>query len=167
MSKTSENLKAAFAGESQANRKYLAFARKADAEGLPGVAKLFRATAYAETIHALREFGNLGGIGSTADNLKAAIEGETYEYTTMYAEFLETAKQEGNKDAVKTFHWARLVEEIHARIYEKALEAVARGEDFKIPGIYVCEKCGTIEFGEPPEKCPVCGHSKGYFRWME
>jgi rubrerythrin len=167
MGKTEENLKTAFAGESQANRKYLAFAMKADSEGLNGIAKLFRATAHAETIHALRELRNLGGVGATAENLETAIAGETYEFTEMYATFLEEAKKEGHKDAVRTFAWAKMVEEIHAKFYKSALEAVRKGEDLKLMGVYVCEKCGNIEFGQPPEKCSVCNHPREYFKWID
>jgi rubrerythrin len=167
MSRTEENLKAAFAGESQANRKYLAFARKADAEGYNGIAKLFRAAAHAETIHALREFDDLGGVKTTADNLRAAIEGETYEYTDMYVRFLDEARAEGVKEAARTFAWAKAVEEIHARLYQAALEAAERGEDFRIKGIWVCGKCGNIEFGDAPEKCRVCGHPREIFESID
>jgi rubrerythrin len=164
MSRTEENLKAAFAGESQANRKYLAFAHKADAEGYNGIAKLFRAAAHAETIHALRELNDLGGVGSTAENLRGAIEGETFEYTDMYARFLEEARSEGVKDAARTFAWAKAAEEVHARLYKMALEAADRGEDLKVHGAWVCRKCGNIEFGEAPEKCSICGHPREWFQ---
>jgi rubrerythrin len=163
MSRTEENLKAAFAGESQANRKYLAFAQKADADGYNGIAKLFRAAAHAETIHALRELNDLGGVQSTAENLRAAIEGETYEYTDMYARFLEEASSEGVKGAARTFAWAKAAEEVHARLYKMALEAADRGQDLKIPTAWVCRKCGNIEFGAAPEKCPICGHPREWF----
>lgn len=167
MSHTEENLKTAFAGESQANRKYLAFAHQADADGFNGTAKLFRAAAHAETVHALRELRNLGGVKSTAENLRAAIEGETYEYTDMYARFLDEAKSEGMKDAVRTFAWAKAAEEVHARLYKMALEAADRGEDLKVPRAWVCEKCGNIEFGEQPEKCTICGHPKEWFKAVD
>ena len=168
MDKTQENLKAAFAGESQANRKYLAYARKADAEGFNGIAKLFRAAAHAETVHALREFQDLGGVRTTAENLKDAITGETYEYTDMYARFLEEAVSEGVKTAAKTFAWAKTVEEVHAKLYQAALDVASKGEDFRLQGVWVCEKCGNIEFGATaPEKCRVCNHPKEWFRWMD
>jgi rubrerythrin len=163
MSRTEENLRAAFAGESQANRKYLAFAQKADADGYNGIAKLFRAAAQAETIHALRELNDLGGVKSTADNLRAAIEGETYEYTDMYARFLDEARSEGVKEAARTFAWAKAAEEVHARLYTLALEAADRGEDLKIHRAWVCRKCGNIEFGEAPETCSICGHPREWF----
>jgi rubrerythrin len=167
MNRTEENLKTAFAGESQANRKYLAFAHKADAEGYNGIAKLFRAAAHAETIHALRELNDLGGVKTTVENIREAIAGETYEYTDMYARFLEEAKSEGVKEAAHTFAWAKAVEEIHARLYQMALAAADRGEDLKIHGAWVCEKCGNIEFGEAPEKCRVCGHPREWFKAMD
>jgi len=167
MGRTEENLKTAFAGESQANRKYLAFAKKADTEGYAGIAKLFRAAAQAETIHALRELNDLGGVKGTVENIRSAIEGETYEYTDMYARFLDEARSEGVKEAAKTFAWAKTVEEVHARLYTMALQAAERGEDLRLNGVWVCEKCGNIEFGSPPEKCPVCGHPKEWFRWVD
>jgi rubrerythrin len=166
--KTQENLKTAFAGESQANRKYLAYARQADAEGYNGVAKLFRAAAHAETVHALREFNDMGGVRTTTENLEDAIAGETYEATQMYVQFLQEAQAEGVKAAAKTFAWAKAVETVHAELYQRALEAARRGEDLRIQGIWVCEKCGHIEFGaERPEKCRICGHPKEWFRWMD
>lgn len=168
MTRTDENLKSAFAGESQANRKYLAYARKADAEGFHGIAKLFRAAAQAETIHALAEFEAAGGIRSTVENLKDAVAGETHEYTDMYVRFLEEARSEGAKDAARIFAWAKAAEEVHARMYEAALAAAERGEDFRPRGVWVCEKCGNIEFGEAaPEKCRLCGQPKEWFRWVD
>ena len=168
MSRTDENLKSAFAGESQANRKYLAYARKADAEGFHGIAKLFRAAAHAETIHALREFDHLGGVKSTAENLKDAVAGETYEYTDMYVRFLEEARADGVKEAAKTFVWAKAAEEVHARMYQAALAAAERGEDFRPHGVWVCEKCGNIYFVyAPPDKCQICGLPKEWFRWVD
>ncbi len=167
MSRTEENLKTAFAGESQANRKYLAFAQKADAEGYNGIAKLFRAAAHAETIHALRELNELGHVKSTLENLGDAIKGETYEYTDMYAHFLEEARSEGLKEAARTFAWAKAAEEVHARLYTLALDAARRGEDLKIHGAWVCQKCGNIEFGQAPEKCSICGHPREWFKLVD
>jgi rubrerythrin len=167
MGRTEENLAAAFAGESQANRKYLAFARKADAEGYNGIAKLFRAAAHAETIHALAELNDLGGVKSTTENLKAAVAGETHEYTDMYVRFLEEARADGVKEAARTFAWAKAAEEVHARLYAMALEAAEKGQDLKIQGAWVCEKCGNIEFGALPEKCSLCGHPKEWFRAVD
>jgi len=162
-SKTEKALKAAFAGESQANRKYLAFAKKADRDGFPGVAKLFRAAANAETVHALRELNDLGGIRSTVDNIREAIEGETYEYTTMYRDFAEDARNEGNQAALKTFEWAKKVEEVHANWYKRALELAESGQDLRPQQLWVCQKCGNILEGDLPDRCPVCSHPKEFF----
>ena len=154
MSKTVDNLKAAFAGESQANRRYTAFAKKADDEGYPQVAKLFRAAAAAETVHALSHFKVLGEIKSTAENLQAAIGGENYEVVSMYPEFIQDAEAEGVKKAVSTFTWAWEVEKVHEMLYRKALD----GLEGKLPEVdyYVCPVCGMTHEGPPPDKCPVC-----------
>jgi len=138
-----ENLEAAFAGESQANRKYLAFAKKADADGYPQVAKLFRAAAEAETIHAHAHLKALGGVGDTADNLVAAVEGEGYEFREMYPEFLSEAETEGDDAAARSFRFALAVEEVHHGLYEKALEAVRGGGDLPAGPIYVCPVCNV------------------------
>ncbi|MCK4479445.1 MAG: rubrerythrin family protein [Promethearchaeota archaeon] len=164
MSKTEENLKTAFAGESQANRKYLAFAEKAEKEGFPQVAKIFRAAAAAETVHAHNHLRVLGGIKSTKENIKAAVEGEHYEFTKMYPEFLEDAKNEGNKDAERSFHLANEVEKVHHKLYEVALEAVENGKDLEKKDVYICPVCGYTHEGEPPEVCPVCGAVKKVFK---
>jgi rubrerythrin len=156
MPTTAENLKAAFAGESQANRKYLAYANKADKEGYPQIAKLFRAAAEAETIHAFGHLQNMGGIGSTLDNLKDAIAGETYEYTTMYPPMAEQAEKEGHR-AKTMFKWANAVEKVHAELYQQALEALQAGKDLSKMEIYLCPVCGHLELGSAPDKCPVCG----------
>lgn len=164
MSKTEENLKTAFAGESQANRKYLAFAEKAEKEGFPQVAKIFRAAAAAETVHAHNHLRVLGGIKSTKENIKAAVEGEHYEFTKMYPEFLEDAKNEGNKDAERSFHLANEVEKVHHKLYEVSLEAVENGKDLEKKDVYICPICGYTHEGEPPEVCPVCGAVKKVFK---
>ncbi len=156
MASTHNNLKDAFAGESQANQKYRAFARKAEKEGLPNIARLFRTTAEAERIHAEGHLRALEGIGSTVENLEAAINGETYEYTEMYPPMLEQAEADSHK-ARTMFNFALLVEEVHAGLYAKALEAARRGEDLSESEIYLCPVCGHIELGEPPATCPVCG----------
>jgi len=163
MTKSEEDLKAAFAGESQANRKYLAFAKKADEEGFKQVAKLFRAAAAAETIHAHNHLRELGEIKSTKDNLKAAIGGEHYEFTKMYPEYLEDAKAEGNKGAERSFNLANDVEKVHHKLYEAALKAIEAGNDLDKKDIYVCQICGYTHEGNPPEKCPVCGAAKKMF----
>ena len=160
---SAENLKAAFAGESQANRKYLAFAKKADADGYPQVAKLFRAAAEAETIHAHAHFKVLGGVGETASNLVDAIEGEGYEFREMYPKFLAEAEAEGNDAAVRSFRFALAVEEVHHGLYEKALESVKGGGDFPSTPIHVCPVCGNTFEGGTPDKCPVCNVPKEKF----
>jgi rubrerythrin len=156
MTTTAENLKTAFAGESQANRKYLAYAMKADKEGYPQIAKLFRAAAEAETIHALGHLQNLGVVGSTLDNLKDAIAGETYEYTEMYPPMAAQAEKEGHR-AKTMFKWANAVEKVHADLYQQALAALQAGRDLSAMEIYLCPVCGHLELGAAPEKCPVCG----------
>ncbi len=163
MSKTDDNLKAAFAGESQANRKNLAFAKKAGEDGMPQIAKLFRAAAAAETVHAHSHLGVLGGIRSTKENLEEAIAGESFEFTDMYPEYLEEAKKEGNKRAAWTFDMANKVEKIHHALYEKALAAVERGEDLPSGQIWVCQVCGNTVDGSPPDKCPICGAPRQKF----
>jgi rubrerythrin len=164
MTKSEENLKAAFAGESQANRKYLAFAKKAEKDGFPQVAKVFRAAAEAETVHAHNHLRELGGIKSTPENIRGAIEGEHHEFTKMYPEFLEDAKSEGNKGAERTFNLANEVEKIHHELYTNALEAVDSGKDLKKQDVYICPVCGYTVEGEPPDKCPVCGAVKKVFQ---
>jgi rubrerythrin len=153
---TTENLQEAFAGESQANRLYLAFAKKADQDGNPQVAKLFRAAAAAETIHAHAHLRVLGGVKTTAANLQTAIEGEAHEFKTMYPDFLKEAISEGNKQAEISFKNALAVEEIHHSLYSKALAAVEAGSDLKATPIYVCPVCGNTVEGAVPEKCPIC-----------
>ncbi len=160
MSKTNDNLMAAFAGESQANRKYLAFAAKAEQEGYPRAAKMFKAAAMAETIHALAHFRTAGGVGSTQDNLKAAVEGETYEFTSMYPEMLEAAKAEGNKDAERSFNFANEAEKVHANLYQDVLDNLKEGQD---SDFHVCSVCGNVVEGEAPDTCPICGAKKEKF----
>lgn len=152
MAKTQDNLMAAFAGESQANRKYLAFADVADKEGLPQVAKLFRAAAAAETIHAHAHLKNAGHIGDTAANLKSALEGETYEFTHMYPDMIKDAEAEGNAAVAKYFGYANAVEEVHANLYKKAM---ADPKGLQATDYYVCKVCGYTHEG-PCSKCPVC-----------
>lgn len=154
---TIDNLKAAFAGESQANRKYLAFAKKADADGKPQIAKLFRAAAEAETVHAHAHLRVLNGVGSTAENVQAAIEGEGYEFTKMYPEFVATAKQENNAAALKSFEFAMAVEKVHHDLYSQAAAALKAGKDLASAKIYVCPICGNTILNAAPDKCPVCG----------
>ena len=160
---TSDNLKAAFAGESQANRKYLAFAKKAAEEGFPQIAKLFRATAEAETVHAHNHLRVLGGIKTTAENLQAAIEGESYEFTQMYPGFVAEAEKEGNKAALISFKGAMAVEQTHHGLYNQALATLKAGKDLAAAPIQVCGICGHTVIGDAPDKCPVCGAPKARF----
>jgi rubrerythrin len=153
---TKDNLQEAFAGESQANRKYLAFAKKADEEGLAQVAKLFRAAAEAETIHAHAHLRVMGGIKTTIENLQEAIEGEGHEFIEMYPGFLATAQEEGNKPAEFSFKNALAVEEIHHSLYSKALEAVKSESDLTNCSIYLCPVCGNTVEDNIPDSCPIC-----------
>ena len=156
MSNTEKNLADAFAGESQANRKYLAFAKRAEQDGFPNVARLFRTTAEAETIHAHGHLGAMGGIQTTAENLKAAVGGETYEYKEMYPPMLQQAEAEKHK-AKRMFGYAVKAEAVHAKLYSMALEAVQSGKDLAATEFYLCPVCGHIELGAPPATCPICG----------
>ena len=159
---STEDLKEAFAGESQANQKYRAFASKAEQEGFPNVARLFRTTAEAERIHAEGHLKALDGVGATADNLKAAIGGETHEFTKMYPPMLERATAAGHK-AKRMFGYAVEAEAVHAKLYALALEAVRQGKDLAETKFYLCPVCGHIEFGEPPLACPFCGTKASMF----
>ena len=165
MPTTNENLAVAFAGESQANRKYLAFARQAEKEGLPQIAKLFRAAADAETIHALAHLANEGGVGSTLENLKAAVTGETYEFTEMYPPMVKQAEAEGHRARVM-LAFAAKAEKVHAGLFAQALAALQSGADLSKMDVYLCPVCGDVEFGLPPEKCPICGAPAGKFQKM-
>ena len=157
---TTDNLKAAFAGESQANRKYLAYAKKAEAEGYQQVAKLFRAVAMAETVHAHNHFGIMDGVGTTKDNLLAALNGETYEFTKMYPGFIREAEKEGLKRANWSFDMANKVEQIHATLFEQAIREMPRDA---AADYFVCSVCGNTVHGEPPDNCPICGALKDKF----
>ena len=161
---TSDNLQAAFGGESQANRRYLAFARKAEQDGYPQVARLFRAAAEAETVHAHAHLRVMKGIKDTVENLQAAIDGEAHEFTEMYPDFLKEAKAEGDQAAVYSFKNALAVEEIHHGLYNDALEAVQARLDLPESEIYVCEVCGNTVLGEAPDKCPICNAAKEKFK---
>lgn len=162
MSKTEEYLKEAFAGESQANRKYLAFAAKADQEGYPQVARLFRAAAEAETVHAHSHLRALNGVKSTKENLQAAIDGETHEFKKMYPEMIEAAVAEGHKTGERSFRFANEVEKIHAGLYQKLLDSLG-GTQANNP-YYVCPVCGFTAEKEPPGICPVCGAKGEMFK---
>ncbi len=157
---TQDNLQDAFAGESQANRKYLAFAKKAEDEGFNQAAKLFRAAAAAETVHAHKHLKVMGGIKSTKENIEEAIEGETQEYTKMYPKMLLEAETEGNKQAVQSFDLANKVESIHASLYQKALDNLGNNESVDY---YVCQVCGNTVENDAPDKCHVCGAPSSMF----
>jgi len=160
---TSENLQEAFAGESQANRKYLAFSKKAETDGFPQVAKLFRSAAAAETVHAHAHLRVMGGIKSTAENVQDGIDGEGFEFQQMYPKFVEEAQAENNKAAEISFRNAMTVEEIHHGLYKTALEAVQAGNDLPDRKIFVCSVCGNTVEGDAPDKCSVCGVGKDKF----
>ncbi len=156
MATTETNLKEAFAGESQANRKYLAFAKKAELEGFTNVARLFRTAAEAETIHALGHLNALDAVKTTAENLKAAVEGETYEYQDMYPPMLTQAQTENHKGK-RMIGFAVKAEAVHANLSKLALEAVSQGKDLSETNFYLCPVCGHVEMGTPPATCPICG----------
>jgi rubrerythrin len=161
MGKTEENLAEAFAGESQANRKYLAFANKAEKEGFTQAAKLFRAAAAAETIHAHAHLRAMKGVGATAENLREAIAGETHEFKNMYPKMIKEAEAEGHKAALRSFQYANEVEKVHAALYQKALDNLdVKSETYDY---YVCSVCGHTHEREAPEKCPICGANANAF----
>jgi rubrerythrin len=163
VSKTEKNLEEAFAGESQASRRYLFFADKAEGEGHPQIARLFRAAAGAETVHARNHLEAMDGIGSTAENLKEAIKGENYEFSEMYPAFIEQAKEEKQTRAEISFDRANKVEKVHHALYQKALEALETGKEPKAEPYFVCSVCGYTVAGEAPEKCPICGAPRSKF----
>jgi len=163
MSKTQENLKAAFAGESQANRRYLAFAKVAEAEGKTNLAKLFRVVAEGETVHALKHLNNTGEVKDSIENVKAAIAGETYETETMYPGFIAEAEAEGNGAAKIGFMGANGVEKTHKAAFEKALEAIEAGNDITEVQYHICSVCGELFEGEEPDNCPICKAPKEKF----
>jgi rubrerythrin len=164
MAKTIDNLKEAFAGESQANRKYLAFAKKAGEEGYPQAARLFRAAAEAETVHAHAHLAAMKGVGSTKDNLQAAVNGETFEFTNMYPDMIKQARKEGNEEAAISFDNANRVEAIHADLYKKVLQNL--GKEPKV-SYYVCMVCGNTVESSAPDTCPICGSPKKMFKLIE
>jgi rubrerythrin len=163
-SKTGKNLSEAFAGESQANRKYLAFAKKAETEGHPQVAKLFRAAATAETVHAHAHLRVMGGIGNTMANLQEAISGETHEFTKMYPEMIREAEAEGFEAASRSFSYANAVEKIHASLYQKALDNLGKNQEVDY---YVCQVCGNTIEGSPHGPCEICGSPKTAFQKID
>lgn len=167
MSQTEENLQAAFAGESQAHRRYLAFAEQADQEGHAQIARLFRAAASAEAVHAGNHLGAMGTVGSTTENLQAAIHGEDYEFTKMYPEFIGQAEADDNPQARETFSLANRVEKVHHQLFQNALTKLRSGAQFTEFDFYVCGHCGNTVAGEPPAVCPVCGRPREQFKKVE
>jgi len=167
MSKTSDNLQDAFSGESQASRKYLYFAQKADEEGYNQTARLFRAASDAETVHARNHLRVMQGINSTRENLEAAIGGENYEFTKMYPDFMKQADADGNQKAKDSFDLANKVEQIHHRLYQQALSMLEKGQPVAEKPIYVCQFCGNTVEGEAPEKCPICGAPRKMFKLID
>ena len=156
MSKSVDNLKAAFAGESQANRKYLAFAKKADQEGFPQIARLFRAAAAAETVHAHNHLRAMDGVKGTAENLEAAVGGENYEVVSMYPPMLAEAEAEGDKRAALSFKYALAVEKVHEMLYRQAAESFTQGKDLPAKEYYVCPVCVNTNEGPMEGRCPFC-----------
>jgi rubrerythrin len=161
---TQANLEAAFAGESQAHVKYHIFADRAEREGFPTVARLFRAIAYAEQVHATSHFKTLGNLGKTEDNLAAAIGGETYEVNEMYPAFIAVAEVQEEKSAIRSNNWALEAEKVHAGMYEMARQSVLAGEDAEVGDVHICEVCGWTVEGDAPARCPLCGAKREKFR---
>jgi rubrerythrin len=160
---TEENVKGALAGESQAHIRYLAFAEKAAAENLPNVARAFKANAYAEQVHATNHLKTLSGIGSTKDNLAAAVGGENFEVEEMYPAYVAVARLQGEKTAETFLNWAMLAEKVHSGIYQEAKKAVEAGKDIAAKPVHVCSNCGFTMEGEAPDKCPLCGAPRAKF----
>ena len=167
MADTKANLQEAFSGESQANRKYLFFSEKADEAGSKQVARLFRAAAESETVHARNHLKVIGDIKTDKENLGAAIGGEHYEFTTMYPGFIEQAKKESNQPASRSFDLANKVEQIHHKLFQATLKNLETGKAIKDAPYYVCQVCGNTVEGEAPERCPVCGAPRSKFKKIE
>ncbi|MCX6693793.1 MAG: rubrerythrin family protein [Methanomicrobiales archaeon] len=161
---TTENTKAAYSGESEANRKYAAFAEKADEEGYKTVARIFRAASEAEAIHAKRLLKVMGAIGTTKTNLNASVAGETHEYTEMYPAFVKEAADEKQSDAGIAFTYAMKAEEVHANLYRDALAVIEKGVDVAAKKVLLCPVCGNIFLGDPPDRCPICNVAKKIFK---
>ncbi len=161
---TEDNLKSAFAGESQAHMRYLIFAKRAEAEGFPNIARMFRAISYAEQVHATNHYNALGMIRGSSDNLQVGIDGETYEINDMYPAFYAVAQLQEEKGAMQAFNFALQAEKIHASMYQKAKQTVETRKDIQLGTMHICEVCGHTVEGEAPDRCPVCGASKDKFR---
>jgi len=161
--RTEDNLKNAFAGESQAHMRYLAFAARAEQDKLPNVARMFRANSFAEQIHATNHLRALDGIGKTGETLAAAMSGEAFEATTMYPEYIKAAEEDAEKSAITTTTWALAAEKVHYELYKKAAAVSAAGKDLEAKPIHVCGNCGFTVEGDAPDKCPVCGAPRARF----
>lgn len=164
---STKNLQEAFSGESQANRRYLAFAEKAEADGYPNIARLFRAAAESETVHAINHLKAMGGIKSTLENAKEAWQGEKDEFTGMYPMFMDQAKRDSNNDALKSFFWANEAEIAHGEFYERAVNSLENEKDLELKELYVCSVCGFTVEDTPPEKCPTCGQPREKFELIK
>ena len=164
---TRKNLDEAFSGESQANRRYLAYAKKAESEGYPNIARLFRTIAESETIHAHNHLEVMGGVGSTKENLEDAWRGEKDEYNSMYPMFIDQAARDANNQARTTFYWAKEAEIVHADFYDKAFQAMQQGSDVQLQEMHICTVCGYTVEGEPPEQCPICGKGREVFKAVQ
>ena len=164
MSQTFKNLREAFTGESQANRRYIAFSKRAEDEGYPQVAKLFRAASEAETVHALNHLRIMKEVKSTLENLNTALEGESFEYSKMYPGFIEQAKKENKSDVVWSFDVANKVEQIHAGLFTKAIKSLKIEKKMESIDYYVCQVCGNTVEDKAPDKCPICGAPSQKFK---
>lgn len=160
---TEQNLNAAFAGESQAHLRYLAFAQIAEKEHRPNVARLFRAIAYAEQVHAMNHYKELGLVKTLSQNLQVAIDGETYEVDDMYPSFRAVAELQGERGALRTTEWALQAEKVHAGMYQRAKQSVDGGSDVFLGDVYICDECGYTVEGKPPDRCPLCGAPRDRF----
>lgn len=160
---TEQNVRAAFAGQSQAHMRYLIFSNKAKQEGLPNIARLFQAVAYAEQVHATNHMKALGDLGTTSPNLQMAIDGETFEVEEMYPAYTQVAKLQGEKGAVQSCSWALEAEKVHAGLYQKAKQAVDSGSDIELGDVHICSVCGWTVEGEAPDRCPLCGAPRAKF----
>ncbi len=167
MANSEDNLNVAFAGESQANQRYLHFGKKAQEDGLTMIGRLFRAAAAAETVHAHNHLDAMRGVPDTLANLRVAMAGEAEEFKSMYPPFVAAAREEGHTDAERTFDYALKVEEIHYGLYARAVESLEKGDDLPDKKMFVCRGCGNTVEGEAPDKCPICGAPKSWFMWIE
>lgn len=161
---TKANLEAAFAGESQAHMKYLIYADQAEKDGFPNVARVFRANAYAEQVHATGHFKVLKKLGDTTANLQDGINGENFEVEEMYPAYMAVAELQDERGAVRSTKWAREAEKVHAEMYADAKKSVESLSDSDVQKVYVCSVCGWTGVGEHPDNCPLCNAKKEFFK---